>query len=61
MEGFAFLLAIIGIGFVILWAMRNDHVSLGGKTFGLLAMSEKKEAKGSKGRRPAERRDRLSR
>ena len=39
MEGFIFLLAIIGIGMVILWARRNDKVPLDGETSGLLAMT----------------------
>lgn len=38
MEGFIFLLSIIGIGMVILWARRNDKVPLDGETSGLLAM-----------------------
>lgn len=38
MEGFIFLLAIIGIGIVILWAKRNDKIPPGGETTGLLAM-----------------------
>ena len=38
MEGFIFLLAIIGVGMVILWARRNDKVPLEGETSGLLAM-----------------------
>jgi len=42
MEGFVFLMAIIGIGLVILWARRNDKVPLNGATTGLLAMTEGK-------------------
>lgn len=38
MEGFIFLLAIIGIGIVILWVRKNDKVPLDGETSGLLAM-----------------------
>lgn len=38
MEGFIFLLAIIGVGMVISWARRNDKVPLDGETSGLLAM-----------------------
>ena len=42
MEGFIFLLAIIGVGIVILWARRNDKVPLDGLTTGLLAMAPPK-------------------
>ncbi len=38
MEGFIFLLSIIGIGIVILWAKCNDKVPPDGETTGLLAM-----------------------
>lgn len=38
MEGFIFLLSIIGIGVVILWSKRNDKVLPDGETTGLLAM-----------------------
>jgi len=40
MEGFVFLLSIIGVGIVILWARRNDKVPLNGGTTGLLAMAD---------------------
>lgn len=39
MEGFIFLLSIIGIGVVILWTKRNDKVPPHGETTGLLAMT----------------------
>jgi hypothetical protein len=42
MEGFIFLLSIIGVGVVILWARRNDKVPLDGQTTGLLAMTSPK-------------------
>jgi hypothetical protein len=42
MEGLAFLLAIIGVGLVILWARKNDKVPLDGETGGLLAMAKGK-------------------
>ena len=39
MEGFIFLLTIIGVGIVILWTRQNDKVQLEGETSGLLAMT----------------------
>ena len=39
MEGFILLLAIVGVGIVIIWARRNDKVPLDGQTTGLLAMT----------------------
>ena len=43
MEGSVFLLAIIGVGIVILWARRNDKVPPDGLTTGLLAMTQPKQ------------------
>jgi len=57
MEGFIFLLAIIGVGIVILWTRQNDKVPLDGETIGLLAMTNKAHGKAPKatprhGRKP---------
>ena len=46
MEGFILLLAIIGVGVVIVWARRNDKVPLDGETTGLLAMTKTKTKTG---------------
>jgi len=51
MEGFVFLLAIIGVGIVILWARRNDKVGLGEETTGLLAMTNEARKAPAKPRR----------
>jgi hypothetical protein len=40
MDGVYFLLAIIGVAIVVLWAFRNDRVRPDGATSGLLAMRD---------------------
>ncbi len=36
--GFFFVVAIVGVGLVILWSMQNDKLPPGARTTGVLAM-----------------------
>ena len=40
MQGLLYLMGNLAICVVILWAMMNDHVSLTGRTSGILAMPD---------------------